>query len=170
MEGRCLEAQRRVTGTPVDTAATHNVLVRCTVFEGMERLFDERLGLRGSEDSEFFRRVGRAGHRMVWADEAVVYECIPASRTTLRWLLQRAYRIANGQGNRELRRLQGMTRARVLVTGLRCLARGALGLAASVGRGPVARVRALRLLVSGVGWLSGLLGVRYREYERVHGR
>ena len=36
-------------------------------------------------------------------------------------------------------------------------------------RGVVARVHALVKLVSGVGWLTGLLGLRYREYARVYG-
>jgi hypothetical protein len=109
---------------------------------------------------------------MVWADDAVVYECIPATRTTLRWLLQRAYRLANGRGSPELRRLEGVTRSWVFANGLKCLARGAfhLVLAIVLRRGAVARVHALVKLASGAGWLTGLLGLRYREYARVHGK
>jgi succinoglycan biosynthesis protein ExoM len=138
----------------------------------MDHLFDERLALSGSTDTEFFWRVARAGHRMVWAQDAPAYECIPASRTTLRWLLQRAYRIANGMGSAELRRLEGVTGSWVLANGLKCLARGAvhLALAIALRRGAVARVDALAKLASGAGWLTGLLGLRYREYARVHGK
>lgn len=171
-EGNFLDGQQRVTGTLVDTAATNNVLVRCEVFQQMDRLFDERFALHGCTDSEFFRRVARAGHRMVWAQDALAYECIPASRMTLRWLLQRTYRIANGRGNPELRRLEGLTARWVFANGLKCLARGAghLVLAITLRRGAVACVHALLKLASGMGWLTGLFGLRYREYSRVHGK
>ena len=171
-EGGFLDGQQRVTGTLVDTAATNNVLVRCEVFQKMERLFDERFALHGCTDSEFFRRVARAGHRMVWAQDALAYECIPDSRMTLRWLLQRTYRIANGQGSLELRRLEGLTARWVFGNGLKCLARGTvhLALAIALRRGAVARVHALLKLASGVGWLTGLFGLRYREYARVYGK
>ncbi len=171
-EGRFFDGQQRVTGTLVDTAATHNVLVRCEVFEQMDRLFDERFALHGCTDTEFFRRVARAGHRMVWAQDALAYECIPASRATLRWLVQRTYRIANGQGSAEFRSLEGRTAPWVFVHGLKCMARGAVNLVLAVAlrRGMVARVHALLKLVSGAGWLTGLFGLRYREYARVYGK
>jgi GT2 family glycosyltransferase len=170
VEGRFFEAQRRVTGTLVDTAATNNVLIRCEVLKQMDHLFDERFPLHGGTDSELFRRVAAAGHRMVWAQEAVVYECIPASRVTLRWLLQRAYRIGNAKSRPEIRRLEGVTRAKAIDNGLRCLARGVIALVASTTRGRVERARALCVLASGVGWLMGSVGVRYLEYRRSHGR
>jgi len=172
VEGRFFESARRATGIPIDKAATNNVLVRCAALERMDQLFDESLGLQGCDDSEFFRRMARQGHRMVWADDAIVYECIPASRVTLRWILQRAYRIANGLGSPELRRLDEVTGPWVFKNGLKCLARGAvhLALAIALRRGAVARVRALSRLASGAGWLTGLFGLRYREYARVHGK
>jgi succinoglycan biosynthesis protein ExoM len=172
VEGRFFEGQQRVTGTLVDTAATNNVLVRCDVFQQMDRLFDERFALHGCTDSEFFRRVARAGHRMVWAQDARAYECIPASRMTLRWLLQREYRTANGRGRPEIRRLEELTGTWVFINGMKCLARGAvhLVLALALRRGAVAGVHALLRLVSGAGWLTGLFGLRYREYTRVHGK
>lgn len=171
-EGRFFEGQQRLTGSLVDTAATHNVLVRCEVLQKLSHLFDERLSLHGSEDTELFRRVAGAGHRMVWARDAFAYECIPASRMTLRWLLKRAFRISNGRGNPELRRLEGMTRSQVFTNGIKCLLRGAVQLATAVAlrRGVVARVHALLTLASGVGWLTGFFGFRYREYARVHGK
>jgi glycosyltransferase involved in cell wall biosynthesis len=172
VEGCFFDSPRSATGVSIDKAATNNVLVCCDTLERMDRLFDESLGLQGCDDTEFFRRVARDGHRMIWANDAVVYECIPATRTTLRWLLQRSYRLANGRGNPELRRLEGVTRSWVFVNGLKCLARGAvhLVLAIVLRRGAVARIHALVKLVSGAGWLTGLLGLRYREYARVHGK
>ncbi len=171
-EGGFFAARQRVTGTLVDTAATHNALLRCEVVQQLDRLFDERFALTGCSDAEFFRRVARAGYRMVWAQDAVVHECIPASRMTLRWLMQREYRISSGRGGPELRRLEGLTAVWVFANGLKCLVRGVvhLALAVALRRGAVARVRALLRLASGAGWLAGLCGLRYREYARVYGR
>jgi glycosyltransferase involved in cell wall biosynthesis len=172
VEGGFHDRPRRRSGTLVDHAATGNALIRCRTLHAMERLFDERLGLQGAEDTEFFRRVSRAGHRMVWADEALVYECIPPSRTSVRWLVQRDYRTANARGGVELRRLEDRTRSRVLVDGVRCLVKGGvqLILALATGRGPAERVHALLLLASGAGWLSGAIGLRYQAYRSVDGR
>jgi glycosyltransferase involved in cell wall biosynthesis len=172
VEGGFHERPRHRSGTPVDRAATGNALIRCRTLHAMERLFDESLRLQGAEDTEFFRRVSRAGHRMVWADEALVYECLPPARASLRWLMQRHYRIANAHAGVELRRLEDRTRTRALLAGFRCLARGGLqlGRALAIGRGPVERARALLLLASGAGWLSGATGFRYQAYRSVDGR
>jgi succinoglycan biosynthesis protein ExoM len=172
VEGHFFDGQQRSTGDLVDTAATHNVLVRSKVFQQMDYLFDERFALHGCTDTEFFRRVAREGYRMVWAQDAPAYECISASRMTLGWLLQRAYRIANGLGSSELRHLRGHTALWVFVNGLKCLARGAVHLVRAVAlrQGAAARVHALLRLASGAGWLTGLFGLRYREYARVYGK
>jgi hypothetical protein len=85
-------------------------------------------------------------------------------------LLQRAYRIGNAKSRPEIRRLEGVTRAKAIDNGLRCLARGVIALVASTTRGRVERARALCVLASGVGWLMGSVGVRYLEYRRSHGR
>jgi GT2 family glycosyltransferase len=171
VEGNFFERPLRATGTPVETAAAGNVLIRCDALERMDHFFDEGLGLTGCEDTEFFRRMFRSGNTMVWSNDAITYECFPSTRMTLRWLLQRKYRIANGRGSSKLRRLEGLTGLRVFVSGLKCLAHGAvhLVLAIALRRGAAARVHALAKLVSGAGWLTGLLGLRYREYARVHG-
>jgi glycosyltransferase involved in cell wall biosynthesis len=168
-DGGFFEGPRNATGTSLRSAATHNVLVRCETLAAMDSWFDERLGDRGGEDTEFFLRMAAGGAQMVWADDALVYECVPESRATFRWLMQRAFRIANGMGSAHCRHLRGMTRLDVLREGSRCLARGCFQLVAHWRQGTVARARAARLIVSGAGWLSALIGLRYREYRKHHG-
>jgi hypothetical protein len=170
VEGGFHERPRHRSGTPVAYAATGNALICCRTLHAMERLFDESLGLRGAEDTEFFRRVSRAGHRMVWADEALVYECIPASRANLRWLMRRRYRTSNARAGVELRRLEDRSRSRALFDGIRCLIRGCVRLALATGRGQAERAHALILLAAGAGWLSGAIGIRYQAYRSVDGR
>ena len=54
--------------------------------------FDDRFAHSGGEDLHLFARLARNGHaRFVWADDALVCETVPPSRSTLRWVLARAF-------------------------------------------------------------------------------
>ena len=83
----------RTSGTPVPHVATNNTLVRRDVFTSFR--FDSHFDRTGGEDTDFFLRVGNAGHTMVWCDEARVREWIPASRANQRWIVSRAQSDAN---------------------------------------------------------------------------
>lgn len=52
-------------------------------------LFSSTWDLSGGEDYELFRRTTNAGGRLVWCDEAVVWEPAPAQRLTIPALLKR---------------------------------------------------------------------------------
>ncbi|MFM2416984.1 MAG: hypothetical protein RL385_1707 [Pseudomonadota bacterium] len=57
--------------------------------------FEEAFGLTGGGDTAFFRRLFHAGKTMAWSAQAVVYESIPESRASIRWLRTRKYRVGN---------------------------------------------------------------------------
>ena len=65
--------------------------------------FDARLAASGGEDCDFFWRCMNGGARLVWCDEAVVRERVPAERMNRAWLLKRAY-----NGGRSFARLRAM--------------------------------------------------------------
>jgi hypothetical protein len=67
--------------------------VRVAVFDSLDCYFDESMALNGGDDEEFFTRVFTAGFQIVWADNAIVRESIPASRSTVRWLVRRSFRV-----------------------------------------------------------------------------
>jgi hypothetical protein len=54
-------------------------------------LFNSRYGASGGEDYDLFRRMARAGGRIVWCDAAEVTEPAPPERLTRRGLLNRYY-------------------------------------------------------------------------------
>ncbi len=58
-------------------------------------LFDEAFGLSGGGDTVFFRKLFFAGHKMAWADNALVYEEVPDSRASFSWMRQRRFRVGN---------------------------------------------------------------------------
>ena len=158
------------TGHLVDKAYTNNVLVRVGVFGAMDTVFDERMAMTGGSDTHFFRRVVRAGFKIVWANEAVVTEWIPRSRARLRWVLQRAYRVGNSAGlieadlNTTLR-----SRLRFLMGVAVRMAEGLVLLPLSALAGRRLLVRALRRIFQSAGMLTGLTGKGYEEYRQTHG-
>jgi len=158
------------TGTARDVAFTGNVLIRTTALASMGELFDERMALTGGEDSEFFQRFARAGHRIAWCDEALVHDGVPPACATLRWILARAYRAGAIESYilRKHRPGPGSS-LRILAHGIYCFAKATLLLLISPPRGRAAAAVALRLAAYGAGRLGGLVGLQYAEYRRVHG-
>lgn len=78
----------------VPYAFTNNVLFDAAIVrgDGAPRL-DEGMLHTGGSDREFFARLARHGHAIVWADDAISYEWYPPARATYRWLFQRSYRL-----------------------------------------------------------------------------
>ena len=91
LAGRFFDRRRLPTGTAVHVAATNNLLLDRAVVGSLR--FDEAFGLSGGSDTLFTRRLVGGGARMVWCDEAVVTDVVPADRLTRGWVLRRARRM-----------------------------------------------------------------------------
>lgn len=170
IQGKFFEPIRYFTGQPLKAAYTNNALVRADLLKNRPQPFEERFAMTGGEDSYFFRSLEQAGHKLVWADEAIVHEWIPPSRTTLRWLLQRGYRtcLSYSLWEREAQpSLQGRALSTFKAFGQILL--GLLLLLPALLLPQQIRNRALLRISRGVGKLSGLLGLTYEEYRTVHG-
>ncbi len=160
------------TGTPIDVAATGNLLLDLDQVRGLGVRFSSVLGLAGGEDSLFSRTLARAGGRMVWCDESVAVDRVPPERMTRSWVLTRAWSHGNAAVLTELR-LAGGTRSRAAQR-LAGLARGLLrvaGGAARWGWGALSRsdrhrARGLRALCRGAGMAGAACGVVFQEYAR----
>jgi succinoglycan biosynthesis protein ExoM len=57
--------------------------------------FDHAFGITGGGDTVFFRQLANAGVPMAWTEAAFIYEEIPDSRASVKWLRQRRYRAGN---------------------------------------------------------------------------
>lgn len=93
----------------IQTGYTCNVLInrKSPRLSGLR--FDLDLGRSGGEDTAFFTAVTRTGGRIVYAENAIVVEDVPASRATLSWLLRRRFRMGQTHG-----RLVVQTKGRIL--------------------------------------------------------
>lgn len=169
IRGGFFDSLQRRTGDPIRRAATNNLLMRKSIFNRYR--FNEALALTGGSDTFLFTELEREAYTMICSEEAVVYDLIPTTRTTRQWVLQRAYRSGN---------------TLALCTGAKANARRAKAARAIVGSGRIIqgvllyvpalfrweheRVKALQYVYMGAGNLAGLLGIKYLEYQKTHGR
>jgi glycosyltransferase involved in cell wall biosynthesis len=167
--GRFFERERMRTGTITGATRTGNILFRSSVFRlHGHSWFDEEFALTGGEDEYFLRLLVRGGARMVWADEAVVYETVMPSRMTGRWLIRRAFR-GGAAYCRVCRRLAPDAITSLILVGKAVpqLLFGILFLIAAMASIPH-RVRAAMMIAKASGKIFSFLGGRYREYANVH--
>lgn len=83
---------RHPTGSVVgwESSCTANVLIGSRLVALAGGRFDVRFATSGGEDALFFARAESAGAHLVWCDEAVVVEDVPATRMRLVWVLRRS--------------------------------------------------------------------------------
>lgn len=168
LEGGFHDRPRYPTGTLRHVAFTHNALVRAAVFDSLDRYFDESMALNGGDDEEFFSRAFAAGFKIIWADNALVHETVPASRSTVRWLLQRGFRVGTSSAWVQSKH-RSSTLLRLWAHGIYCMLKGtALALSLPL-RGRAVAVEGLRLLCYGLGRIGGASGYLHQEYRVVHG-
>lgn len=160
------------TGTVLPSASTSNTLVRRAVFAGGTTPFDEAMALTGGSDTRFFRRCVREGWLIVAGAEAVVFDCLPAARVSVRWVLLRAMRHAMTLAEHTLEQAGGPTlrpRLYLAAKGLYWVVRGLAALPGALLGRPDRAVRAAWWLARGIGVALSLAGVRCHDYRRVHG-
>ena len=169
-EGNFFAPRRYDTGHRLDAAYTHNLLVRAELLKARQPVFDERFSLTGGEDSYLFRTLHHQGCRLVWANEAVVHEWVPSTRTTMKWILMRAYRGCLSYTTWE-REVKGSIRLKLLscLKGMAQIGMGLCLLGPSVFLSNYLRMKALLNIYQGAGRLSGLIGINYEEYKEIHG-
>lgn len=90
--GRFYDFPHQRSGDPVPLPCMRfgNVLLRADPVRALSGPFDPAFGLGGGEDGDLLVRLVHGGARIVWYDEAPVFEPIEAKRLNLRWLLRRA--------------------------------------------------------------------------------
>ena len=88
-KGRFFESADKDDGATITGAATGNVMIASHAVAADDVRFDERLQTIGGEDTVFFNDLHRAGHHMIWAARAVVWERLDLRRARTAWLMKR---------------------------------------------------------------------------------
>jgi glycosyltransferase involved in cell wall biosynthesis len=169
IEGKFFEPLSHPVGTSLTLAATNNVLVRAEIYKKHQLFFDERFALTGGSDTHFFWRASKMGFKIIWADQAFVDEWIPASRTKIQWLFQRAYRggIVFSICESELEANWKLQLIRI-VKGIIHILLGTIFLLPSLFLKRHILVRNLLKIAKGAGTISGFLGIKHYEYKQIH--
>ena len=149
---------------------TCNAAISMAAIRAGHLSFDLRFNDTGGEDTMFFKALRARGDRIAWAEEARVHEFVPAHRMRANWLFRRWYRT----GIVEAQLAQGAApsaggRIRNVCHGLARLSAGsARSLYALIVHGwrePDRFIASFYTLCRGAGYVSGALGMSYREYS-----
>ncbi|MBC7632675.1 glycosyltransferase [Aeromicrobium sp.] len=170
--GRFFDRRRLLTGTRIDVAATNNLLLDMARVRSLALRFDLAYGITGGGDTLFTKELHAQGGEMVWCDEAIVYDLVPADRVTRRWVIMRALRSGNSWSRTTVAIADGVLarwslRLRLSAQGAaRMLAGAVRWLFGQLTRRQVDQARGLRAAARGWGMLGGAWGYQYREYRR----
>lgn len=167
IRARVFERKKNSDCARIDYAASNNVMFDYPEFRRLGIRFEERMRHTGGTDYLFFNQAVRAGVSIYWSDAALVYDIVPASRMTWKWVMQRQYRLGNTFALAEM--LHG-TPAQRAYRALYGAARVGLGLAMSPALlfSPRLGMRALTHILRGAGMVSGIMGHSYQEYRGEH--
>lgn len=158
-------------GARKDILSTNNVLFSVRLISDLGLRFDETYTKSGGSDADLFLRASLLGSKHIWTNTALVYEIVPNSRLTMKWQLQRAFRV--GAGNTFMYIRQCGVLAGIKRYWLKILLRIMLGLCVLATAGVFSelyRIKAIRSIASGLGHFTGFWGIRGQEYSRVHGQ
>ncbi len=156
--------------------ATNNVLVRCSAFRRLNLRFDPERGLTGGSDSLFFRLLKLAGHPIMFAANAKVWETVPPERTTFKYLLRSEYRGGNLKLSNKLQAKKAdagkletaRMAAKLCACGFGEIAAGSFDVARSYLRSnrrmDEVAMGAMRV-AGGCGILASLFGLRFEHYR-----
>lgn len=131
--------------------------------------FDPAFALTGGEDRDFFMRLKAAGGCFAWSDEGLAHTFVPASRSSLKWALARAYSIGNSDMRVFLKygpSLPSRAREAAKIAGALLLSPLLLViLVFDTNR----RAEALRRMFRAAGKVAALFGRQYNAYYVIHG-
>lgn len=150
--------------TKLNQAASNNVLISTAFIRRTGLRFEQRMRMTGGTDYLFFRQAVAQGMHIVWSAAAPVYEDVPKSRMTWRWICQRQYRLGNTFSVSE--RIAG-TPTGLFKLALKGIARTGLGIAMlpALLFSPYYGMRSIVHLLRGAGIVAGAYGHAHQEYS-----
>jgi succinoglycan biosynthesis protein ExoM len=168
VKGKFFQPPRYSTGKLRPVAYTNNVIVKAEILRNLNPVFDNRFATSGGSDCHLFLNLHKVGYKIAWANEAIVYDIIPPSRTNLRWILLRAYREPSSYSSAEKELYPSFSVQLIrMLKGFALITIGLIRIIPSLLLGKAAIVISLIYIARGLGTLGGLLGLFYEEYKNI---
>ena len=158
---------------PTKLFYTGNLLVRRHVYETLNPPFDSRFAMTGSSDLHFCLKANNKGYKAYYTPYAAAEEIFPVSRATLKWFFLRGYRTGEGttraylyESTNTLSFVKHLTYkflgrfARAIQMFVQALFRFDKGYLA----------RGFSYIGATIGTVTGLFGLKYNEYNTIHGK
>jgi glycosyltransferase involved in cell wall biosynthesis len=165
-EGRFFARQHYANGTVTDAAATNNVLFSSYMVSDGTLRFNVAMRYTGGTDHVFFSQAAQRGYSIVWAENAQVWEDIPAERATESWLCRRYLRQGNTHSLTEMQLDDSLsTKVKLFAQGVLRVMLGAVSYPATFFTSKVQGMKIKKALYRGMGMLSALFQVTYQEYK-----
>jgi glycosyltransferase involved in cell wall biosynthesis len=149
----------------IKKAASNNVLISLDFIRKNNLSFNENMSTTGGSDFHFFKLANDLGMRIFWTSEAPVYEDIPPSRLTLRWLIQRQFRLGNTFAVSAWLSKSWYELLSLSIKGFCRIVLGILVLPLSIFSYSIARFSLIHI-VRGAGILLGVFGGSINEYSK----
>lgn len=83
--------KNRKTGDIRQTACSGNVIFSTKLIKEKDLYFDENYGLMTGEDLNYFEKANDLGYKIVWCEEAIVFEIVEKKRQNLKYILARNF-------------------------------------------------------------------------------
>jgi glycosyltransferase involved in cell wall biosynthesis len=166
-KGKFFHRRRYRTGHVLPFARSSNILFRAAIPAAIGSGFDNRFALTGGEDRHFFQRVGMQGYKIVWADEAIVEDAVPADRMNAAYLLRRTY--AQGCQNSviEIDLSRSTTiHLNLFIKGVYWISWGIARAVFGLFQGRHAIVKGVQLAAYGAGRIMGTMGWMDKPYGK----
>ena len=163
------QKKAKASGSTPRHVSTNNVVFNTSLITTQGLRFDPFYNFIGGEDFDFFERSDKQGNVHIWTEEALVFETIPESRNSLRYLF---YRHFSGGINSIMRYKRASPAWRAWIRFLPKIMGKLLGamiyfVLSGVRLDKVLFSTAVKKLANGLGYLAGLLNVVVERYRNI---
>jgi succinoglycan biosynthesis protein ExoM len=162
--GGFFERIRYPTGMKMGTGATNNVIISRTFLKEQCLGFNEKYGRTGGSDTHLFLITAKSGANQIWCNEALVYEEVLENRTTIEWLIKRAYRSGQVAGRLLVSTLTTPGKLHWGMKRLVFITFTLLSLPVAVLLGRPVFVKVMQKAAANIGHITALTGRYYEEY------